>query len=1186
MIRTLSLPGKFASMAFLLASISILGIAFFSYQDASRLLRNQSVERLSGELHRLTISLKENIDRVRLDVGRIARSDTVMGYNRAVFGEGYDDRFNMTQALWRERLERNFISLLEQRPEYLQIRYIGIDQDGLEIVRVERTASGIIIVPQSQLQKKGQYDYVKKTVQLPADQQFVSSVELNREHGSIVLPVQPVVRAAAPVYTPDKQVFGVIVINVNFDVITRSFSRTPENVVYFIADQKGDYLFHPDKDRRFTLALGGSAGLLKDYPKLELLEPEHMDNKDYRAIELPRKSASLIVHYLNYDPLDKNKYLIVNALASHNFIDEEAQGFKQRLAVGVLVAAILLSVAMAMLASFLLKPIQQLTQAANQIAKGKESITIPATDRSDELGQLAKSFRTMLHHLTRSRTKIQQLANNLEEQVKERTSDLQQALVKAEESAKTKSEFLATMSHEIRTPMNGVLGMLSLLSNSKLTKEQMHRVMLAKNSANTLLTLINDILDFSKIDAGKLELECIDFNLLDMLGDFAESMALTAQQKGLELVLDTHKIQESMIKADPGRIRQIFTNLVANAIKFTDNGEVVISVSLKSNHKGSLTLMASVRDTGIGIPPEKQQKMFESFSQVDASTTRKYGGTGLGLAIVKNLVHQMHGDIRVESTPGKGSCFEFSIEVQPSTQSIPVLPEVDISQLTLLIVDDNLTNLEVLRSQFKLWGATVYEAKSARQALEICYQRIDNPQSHFFDIAFLDMQMPEMDGAELAKKIRSEPRFDSMKLVMMSSVNNRGDAQYFAQLGFSGYFPKPATTNDLFEALNVIADNSDALKNAKPLVTHHYLKTLQRTSKRKIITPNCHWDKNARILLVEDNQINQQVASGMLEDINLKCDIAANGIEAISMLRSAPEDAPYTLIFMDCQMPEMDGYEATRQIRQGVAGVRYQNIIIIAMTANAMPGDKERCLQTGMNDYLSKPINIGLLYERLLHYIDQQEDMEQEHEQSNNKVVWNREEALRRVQNQQERLLPLITLFLNDLPSQIKELEQTMEIQDFVQIKNAAHSIKGVSANMGCQQLQEVSIKIEQSAKQQDLETILQYREELKTIAAKTIEQLEQFLSKAQKNTSAVEPLPEKLRKGKLLAKLKYLKKRLKQGDFIEQETLDELNCHFEEAEANKLMQQLLQQVQSFNHKDAVQTIAQLQQYLEQYHEV
>ncbi|MEE8059631.1 MAG: ATP-binding protein [Pseudomonadales bacterium] len=412
---------------------------------------------------------------------------------------------------------------------------------------------------------------------------------------------------------------------------------------------------------------------------------------------------------------------------------------------------------------------------------------------------------------------------------------MKKAKLAAEDSARAKSEFLASMSHEIRTPMNGVLGMLGILDKTELNDNQHRQVRLAKTSAQSLLGLINDILDFSKIDAGKLELEEVNFNLRKLLGDFSEAQAIRTTDKSLELIVDTSQVNHSIVLGDPARLRQILSNLVGNALKFTETGELVIRARLDkreeesetesedNNDQKDLMLCCAVTDTGIGIPEDKLATLFDSFTQADSSTTRKYGGTGLGLAITKQLCELMGGSISVSSKPNQGSCFEFTILLKSSNKSFPVLPQVDISQLNILIVDDNANNREVLRGQLELWGAKVVEAGGGQYAWELLDQQTNNPDTELFDLALLDMQMPDMDGVELGRRIRSQARFDQLKLVMMTSMSHRGDAKYFAEQGFQAYFPKPLTTDDLFKALAVVSDSGEALHQAKPLVTAPYL---------------------------------------------------------------------------------------------------------------------------------------------------------------------------------------------------------------------------------------------------------------------------------------------------------------------------------------------------------------------------
>jgi signal transduction histidine kinase/CheY-like chemotaxis protein len=533
-------------------------------------------------------------------------------------------------------------------------------------------------------------------------------------------------------------------------------------------------------------------------------------------------------------------------------------------------------------------------------------------------------------------------------------------LADAQDANKSKSEFLASMSHEIRTPMNGVIGMLHLLSKEPLNSKQQHYTHTAKSSADSLLILINDILDVSKIEAGKLDIEVIDFNLHSLFKDLAGAMAHRIHDKNLEFILDIDGIKNHMVQGDPGRVRQILTNLLGNAIKFTQQGEIVIRASL-SNMDGDRDhqqLRCDIIDTGIGIASDKADQLFELFTQADSSTTRQYGGTGLGLSIVRQLCQLMGGDVDVKSESGKGSQFGFSLILGRSEMLLQAVPSIDMAGIPMLIVDDNDTNIDVLTGLLEHKSIAVSACSSALECLNLLEQRTLETGLCPFKIAILDMQMPNMDGAELAKLIRNNPQYSDMSLVLLTSEGARGDAHSYADIGFAAYLHKPTIAQDLYDALSLILGDSDtgAAAGKGSLLTRDSIAAQRDNTDTEDGQHQLAQWANKRLLLVEDNAINQLVAQEMLEDLGLSIDIADNGLEAITALQQAVEN-PYALIIMDCQMPVMDGYTATRNIRNGDAGDHNRDITIVAMTANAMQGDREKCISAGMNDYLSKPID-------------------------------------------------------------------------------------------------------------------------------------------------------------------------------------------------------------------------------------
>ncbi|MCK4710636.1 MAG: response regulator, partial [Gammaproteobacteria bacterium] len=491
---------------------------------------------------------------------------------------------------------------------------------------------------------------------------------------------------------------------------------------------------------------------------------------------------------------------------------------------------------------------------------------------------------------------------------------------------------------------------------SELNDEQKHQIEIAQFSAHSLLTLINDILDYSKVDAGKLDLELIDYDVRGLMGEIAESMAQQAQDKGIELILDVVNIDQSIVNSDPGRLRQILTNLIGNAIKFTEQGEIIIRASTQDIGNDQLKLCCSITDTGIGIPDESKASLFDSFTQVDTTTTRKYGGTGLGLAISKKLCELLGGEINVSSTEGKGSCFKFNILLLKSKESSMVIPPVDISSLQILIVANNSSNREILKAQFERWGAKVVLAETADKALQKCKNEYDKASNSGFDIAFLDMLLPEMSAEELGQALKSNPHFSQIKLVMMTPVAAYVDTKHCLKVGFSACFPKPATTADLINVLSNLSGTKVSPEHTENKKTTHSQQSTEGETVQNL--DEIIWPHGTRILLVEDNVVNQLVVEGILEYPDLKIEMAINGLQALKILNSSNNETPFTCVLMDCQMPEMDGFEATRLWREQEQDSDQPRLPIIAMTANVMEGDRELCLLAGMDDYLGKPVRL------------------------------------------------------------------------------------------------------------------------------------------------------------------------------------------------------------------------------------
>jgi signal transduction histidine kinase/DNA-binding response OmpR family regulator len=712
-----------------------------------------------------------------------------------------------------------------------------------------------------------------------------------------------------------------------------------------------------------------------------------------------------------------------------------------------------------------LRRLLRLDGALVKIGQGGDlAARVPALEcgGSDEIANLSLSVNKMLEALERAQreasARITEAVNTANRMAKE-----------ARAASKAKSDFLANMSHEIRTPLNGVIGMSELLINSPLTDHQKLYTRTITYSADLLLTLINDILDFSKIEAGMLELENVPFHLHDMVEGLVETFSQRAADKGIELICGIDPAVPAHVAGDQVRLRQVLSNLLANAIKFTEQGMVCLKCSLEQQADATVTLNFQVTDTGIGFSAKQRRRLFQSFSQGDASTTRKYGGTGLGLAICKQLVELMGGKIDVSSVPGKGSTFRFTVCLQTvnAGDETLALRYDGLHGLRVLIVDDNAINQDVLATVMSNWGMSVEIASDGAKALQLLERAACGGKP--FSLALIDYHMPGMDGVRLAEEIKARTTIAHTLLILLTSIVRLQSAEELAAAGFQTLLMKPIRQSALFNAIIATLTGAQAVEGA-------LMSDITATTD---IATVVDIPLDLHLLLAEDNEINRMVFREMLSTFGLECDMAENGADAVE----AAKRQRYDIIFLDCQMPIMDGYMATRSIRKFEVEENVTHpSVIIALTANALPSDRERCLAAGMNDYMSKPLQRDVLLSMITRWTsdstgesgsavhDSDDDdaraaLRAEITALEEQIPVNMDDLLKRCAGKESFALQMLTQFVERTRTEVVDLKEAIEHRDGVVVKALAHRIKGTAATLAAEQLRQCAARLEECGK-------------------------------------------------------------------------------------------------------------------------
>jgi len=680
--------------------------------------------------------------------------------------------------------------------------------------------------------------------------------------------------------------------------------------------------------------------------------------------------------------------------------------------------------------------------AATRLVRERNQYDVRAQKTTDdEIGELIDNFNQMLSEIDRRDRQLLLQQIDLEQVVDKRTAELRSAnaeLVAARDRAmdasRAKSEFLANMSHEIRTPMNGIMGMTDLLLESPTTPDQHDGLTTVKASAESLLAILNDILDFSKIESRKLELEKIAFSPTQAVADVLKPLAVRAHQKSVELLCEVDATVPDGVIGDPGRFKQIVTNLVGNAIKFTDEGHVLVTIRETRRDAGRSGLHVSVADTGIGIPIEKQRAIFEAFSQADGSTTRRFGGTGLGLTISTTLARMMGGRLWVESEPGAGSTFHFTVDLEVTAltthEAAPNLPD-----LSVLIVDDNPVNRRILIEQVRRWTLRPVAVDGGRAAVDALDAAARGGQP--FGLVLLDANMPEFDGFDVAAEIARRPELARPTVMMLTSSGKYGDHHRCRELGIAAYLTKPVHGRDLFVAIGRALEARPAL----PAISSPKPAGTRSAADRR------------RVLLVEDNVVNQRVAIGLLKRRGHTVVAVDNGREALHAL----EQDVFDVVLMDLQMPVMSGLDATALIRDRERATG-GHVPIIAMTAHAMAGDRERCLASGMDGYLSKPVDPQLLFAA----VEQQQAIAAAASAEPSTVVFDMDGLLARAGGDRKLMAEIVRLFLEDYPARLAAIRAAIDAHDANALRVAAHGLKGAAGNLGAMAVYEATSALEQ----------------------------------------------------------------------------------------------------------------------------
>lgn len=1097
---------------------NVIGGVRANLSDISEQVNNQAQGRLTSYINSLRF---------------LFETPPISGLSRAKANQGVDPVDGTHYGQWRRRLETIFVAFLQNNREYEQLRVLNAE--GMELVRVDRHAGGVHVIPDASLQNKHDRDYFKASQTLQKGEIYTSPITLNREFGKIDYPYRPMLRLAKPIFDDAGQRFGFLIVNINAYNLLETFEAfVPTPYELILTDSQGYFLLHPDSEMRFC----------RD------LNPEQVWSKHYQVTKALSRQFDLVVDTYHEDKLyyafnraislsndALSGRLTATLMAPRSYVKELAIGrrvsvYSFMLIIGVLflfVVSILgrsarnsmaLAKEKAQSAAIIhgsqdaiigvsnsghinnwnraaellfgydvdyakrhsinelaLVPEHDLKDLVAKANHGNNTLTFDAKlpmsegesrelfvsvspiigENKQALG-VAFIFRDVSIEKQAAR-KIRQANAELEKKVAIRTQELQKA-------SHVKSTFISNISHEMRTPLNGIVGTLNLMRKEPLSERQKRYLEMAEVSVNGLSSLINDVLDLSKIEAGKLDLDISSFNPINLVESICSSMAVKVQEKGVEFIIDVINLRCQSVVSDPHRLSQILTNLVNNAIKFTDRGYIKVKAYSRLKETGELEFICEVSDTGIGIAKENQAKLFSAFSQATSSIAAQYGGSGLGLSICKELSELLHGKMSFESTEGKGSCFTFSMLLgQQDYQLMATEPVLqDVSCCVLLEHPEQQVCVEAAISRL---GGTLVSQEIFKESLNQQGIEMHNlPQVLILEQCHALLMELDSRWPELAENHDSLPRVLAFQ---KSAEQNKSLDNIVLE-----YLNNPLLFSELMQKFG----------GGKSLVLVEKYQNVDE--QRSLGEEEMKRLQGARVLVVDDNEINIEVAIGILSDLPLKFMKATNGQEALEQLAQCGEGHQVDCILMDCQMPVLNGYDCTRAIRAGKAGDLFINIPIIAMTASAMMGERDKCIKAGMNDYITKPIEAQRLLEKVCDWLLFTTDGEGKPpklvaselpDQLSNKdeeYVWNRKQALNRLMNNEVLFGEICQMYCESTPTQLDELEAAIDAKAFEQVRQLSHSLKGLSSSIGAIQLQELFLSLETEAKMKNSDKLNQ----------------------------------------------------------------------------------------------------------------